>query len=629
MEFELKCGATLGRYQLLTQLGQGGMASVWVARERSFGGAERLVAVKVMLPALASRDDFRSMFLEEGQIVRSISHANVVSVFDVAEDYGILYMAMEWVEGDSLRTLIREARKRRAIPPEMAVRMIADTAAGLHAAHELRDWDGRLCGLVHCDVSPHNILIGLKGQAKLVDFGVASATARTDKSQDLLKGKLGYMSPEQVLGTGLDRRSDVFSLGVVLYELTTGERLFRGETAKDTLRLVAEAKVPRPTEVDSKYPEPLEGIVLRALARNVEERYQTAEDLRIALDRYLIHERILVPEAGVGRLLKRVLGARIEQQREAIRDALQAIDGHLENGLVPNDPTAFAEAPGDLSLSGKSSPFSDASFSSTPAPTSSFPSGPHSLTDPTGTASPQILEPNAPVGAVKKPRTALLGAAFAAVAALATGWIWLNAQSGSGPALRTLGSQASTAEGSEGEDADATKAEGAISAEEPQTKNPELAPTEAPSLAAPGAGQGVRPRKTSKAAERAGREAEEAVRAADGSRPLPATPTAAPPPPTPLLPNEKRPDLNRGAATAALGAGAMRAAACSKPGGPSGTGQASVTFHPDGYISAVTVSAPFAGSSVSGCITAGFKQSRIPPFRGGPLTLTRSFRVAE
>jgi len=620
MEFELKCGATLGRYQLLTQLGQGGMASVWVAREKSFGGAERLVAVKVMLPELATREDFRSMFLEEGQIVRSISHGNVVSVFDVSEDYGILYMAMEWVEGDSLRALIREAKKRRAIPPEMAVRMIADTAGGLHAAHELRDWDGRLCGLVHCDVSPHNILIGLNGRVKLVDFGVASATARTDKDQELLKGKLGYMSPEQVRGTGLDRRSDVFSLGIVLYELTTGERLFRGESARDTLRLVSEASIPKPTEVYAKYPEPLEAIVLKALARDVNERYQTAEELRIALDRYLTNERILVPEAGVGRLLKRVLGTRIEQQREAIREALRAVDGHIEADLIPSESTALG--PLDLSLSGKSTPFNDGSFTSTPAPSSSFQTNTNSLSDPTGTASPQTLDPIQPPPR-KKPWLALVAMGLVAAAGLVATLVWLKSQDPVGASLQTSKGPHSDADG-EVEDEDMSPS----AANAPPTQAGQATRAEPlPALEAPfkidGTGRGRGSRRGAKAerelVERAGQEAADAVRAAND--PAPTQTEAAPP--------LKRSEVNRGAATAVLAASALRASRCSRSGGPSGAGQAIVTFHPEGYVTNVRLNGAFPGTAVGNCVTAAFKQGSIPAFAGLPLTLPQAFRVPE
>ncbi|HMA91822.1 MAG TPA: serine/threonine-protein kinase, partial [Polyangiaceae bacterium] len=170
---ELQSGVLLGRYELLVRIGRGGMASVWVARERSaITGTQRLVAVKAMLPELAAHSEFRAMFLREVQLIQAINHEHVVRVFEVSEDRGVLYMAMEWVEGESLRNVIRAAKTRGALPPEIAVRIAADAAAGLHAAHELRDWSGELRGVVHCDVSPHNILLGINGKAKLVDFGI-------------------------------------------------------------------------------------------------------------------------------------------------------------------------------------------------------------------------------------------------------------------------------------------------------------------------------------------------------------------------------------------------------------------------------------------------------------------------
>src|SRR6478736_4956215 len=311
MNAELKSGSTLGHYELLTRIGRGGMASVWVAREKApISGKQRLVAVKAMLPDLARHSDFRAMFLGEGQIVRSIDHANVVKVHEVSEDRGILYMAMEWVEGDSLRALIKEAKRRRAIPAEMAVKIIADTAAGLHAAHELRGWDGELRNIVHCD-----------------------------------------MSPEQARAGKIDRRSDVFALGIVLYELTTGERLFRGDNPAHTLELVKSGRIPPPQEVYQKYPEGLAVIVERALARNVDDRYQTAAELRDALEHYLKDERIMVSPAGVGQLVKCVLGPRIEQQRQALREALTVADGTVVTGLVP-EHSALPDRASSKRLSG-------------------------------------------------------------------------------------------------------------------------------------------------------------------------------------------------------------------------------------------------------------------------------------
>ncbi len=346
---QLESGTRLGRYELLIELGQGGMASVWVAREYSrASNKQRLVALKVMLPKLAKDSTFRSMFLDEGGLVRSIQHDHVVQVYEVAENRGLLYMAMEWVEGDSLRTLIQVAKRRRAIPPEMAVRIIADTAAGLHAAHELRGWDGELRGIVHCDVSPHNILIGPSGKAKLVDFGVAHAVAQSDleeeeEANDTIKGKFGYMSPEQALGGKFDRRSDVFSLGIVLFELTTGERLFRGRDAAHTLKLVLYGQIPRPSLLIPDYPPALEEIVMRGLERDVDKRFQTAAELQQALDRYLVSESILVSHAGVGGLAKRVLGERVKKRRMAIRASLNRLGKSAEATNLPaSDANASA-----------------------------------------------------------------------------------------------------------------------------------------------------------------------------------------------------------------------------------------------------------------------------------------------
>jgi len=323
------------------------MASVWAAREVSpSSGKQRIVAVKVMLPELAMDPTFRSMFLNEGGITGSIQHENVVRVYEVAESHGLLYMAMEWIEGDSLQTLINVARQRRPIPPEMAVRIVADAAAGLHAAQELRGWDGELRGIVHCDVSPHNILVGPSGVAKLVDFGVASALAKKEArpEDERIGGKFGYMSPEQAMGRELDRRSDIFSLGVVLYELTTGRRLFKGRNPSHTLTLVTSGQIPPPSTLVSEYPPRLEQIVFQALERDVTRRFQTAEQMQKALEAYLVEERIMVTRAGVGQLAKRVLGERIKQRRVALRHALDQLGGERVALPAPTDHEPLSDS---------------------------------------------------------------------------------------------------------------------------------------------------------------------------------------------------------------------------------------------------------------------------------------------
>jgi len=344
MKDNLERGTRLGRYELLLQIGKGGMASVWVAHEHApVKENERIVAVKVMLPSLAADPDFVAMFLDEGRLVQRIRHAHVVELYEVGEANGLMFIAMEWVEGESLHTLIAEAGKRRPIPPEMAVRIIADAASGLHAAHETRDDAGRLLNVVHRDVSPHNILIGTNGKVKLVDFGVAKARERMAEATSVghVKGKFGYMSPEHALARPVDRRSDVFSLGIVLYELTTGKRLFRGESDAETVQLVVQGDIPRPRLIDPGYPKALEAIVMKALSRSRRERFQTARDFQRALERYLRDDRIVVPRTGLAALLKKVVGGRIERRREAVRQALRELAGRHE---LVSEAAAFPAA---------------------------------------------------------------------------------------------------------------------------------------------------------------------------------------------------------------------------------------------------------------------------------------------
>jgi eukaryotic-like serine/threonine-protein kinase len=360
MTEDLKQGSKLGDNELMLRIGRGGMATVWVARERAKDPKDdRLVAVKAMLIELADETEFVTMFLDEVRLVRAIKHPNVVEIYDVGDADGVMWMSMEWVEGESLHTVIAEAGKRRAIPAELAVKIIADAASGLHAAHELRDLDGSLRGVVHRDVSPHNILIGTNGMVKLVDFGVAKAVGRISEATRAgqLKGKFGYMSPEQALGKAVDRRSDIFSLGIVLFELTTSRRLFRGEHDIDTLKLVIGGPIPKPSSIDPKYPPGLERIVLKALDRSAEARYQTAQELAEDLRGYLKSERIVVAQSGLAGLMKRVLGERIEQRRKAVRSALKALgSGQAPAGDLLSGELAFTPTGKDrVTVSGVSS----------------------------------------------------------------------------------------------------------------------------------------------------------------------------------------------------------------------------------------------------------------------------------
>jgi serine/threonine protein kinase len=624
MEVELRSGSRLGRYELLVALGVGGMATVWIAREASDVG-DRLVALKAMLPELAQQPDFRTMFLEEGQVVRSIDHPNVVRVHEVGEDRGTLFMAMEWVRGDSLKTIIREAKKGRAVPSEMAVRIIADTAAGLHAAHELRGWDGELRNLVHCDVSPHNILVGVDGRARLVDFGVANGTAHSDPDAgDKVKGKYGYMSPEQASAERIDRRSDVFALGIVLFELTTGERLFRGETPAHTLRLVQAARIPNPARLVPGYPARLAEIVQHSLERDVNQRYQTADELRVALEQYLVEERVVVSHASVGKLVYRVLKPRLDQQDEQLRAALVAADGMVQAGLVPD--SRGVEAPTRWNR------LSD-------PPTSSHPSsggGPfqHTL----GTRPAQ--ERRAPVGP-------LLFAALGVGCAVAS-IVWTSLQekpnalvtAPGGPSIPTV-SEAREANASpsgvNGVSLDSIPVAAPLGTPRPQggsrrgtasvtgTKvTLEDDPVSPPAVK-------TTPQVKVELEETPAKPAAPLKTAAvNPSAPAIAAAVEleeAPPERVVVPPPSQRSAFSVGSARAALASATSRATACKSADGPSGAGRVTVVFSPDGPVSSVSVAPPFGGTGVGSCVSTAFRNARVPPFTGSPVTLSQSFRI--
>ncbi|MGC4095164.1 MAG: serine/threonine-protein kinase [Polyangiaceae bacterium] len=552
------------------------------------------------------------MFLEEGQIVRSIEHPNVVRVYDVGEHQGTLFMSMEWVEGDSLLAVIREARKRRPIPPEMAVKIISDAAAGLHAAHELRGWDGELRNLVHCDISPHNILVGLDGRAKIVDFGVANATLSSNDDNERVKGKFSYMSPEQAQGKKLDRRSDVFSLGIVLFELTTGERLFRGDNPAHTLSLVTTAKVPHPRSVQPDYPDRLAQITLRALERDPARRFQTADELRDALDRYLIEERIMVSHSSVAQLVKRVLGPRIDTLRQSLREALVARDGTLGDGLMVEPPVG--------SVSDVAAPRRP-SFSGTPRP--------------------QTYETPVPERSNFAPLMAALGGIAAATASVV--YVLHRPdllQSLSGTSAKPAVTQTAPSTTSSTATPSAAPTDPGVDISSlPLAATAQAAPLpDAAQRPAPAAhGRSKSSKSDTKADPKHPEAANIKLEEQAAPAPAPAAPTPPPvaetpppaPPPAPATPSGPAGAFNRGAAMAQLGSAAGRATSCKKPDGPSGSGRATVTFAPDGSVSKVSVPAPFSGTPTGSCIAAAFNGARVPAFTGSAVSLPGSFRIPE
>ncbi len=298
------------------------MATVYLGRISGAGGFQRFVGIKRLHPHLARDDEFVQMFLDEARLAARIHHPNVVPILEIGTSEHGFYIVMEYVEGDTLAQLIaRSAQTGMRIPVHVASRILVDVLAGLHAAHELADDDGKALGIVHRDVSPQNILLGVDGSARLTDFGVARATSRLSTTRTgQLKGKLAYMAPEQALGTkDIDRRADVFAAGVVLWEALEGRRLFRGDGEADTLNKVLHDPIPPLRDALPVVSPELEAVLMGALDRDRTQRFATASAFADALERVAVEIGNVATHKDVAAYLETTLGADILQQREAVR----------------------------------------------------------------------------------------------------------------------------------------------------------------------------------------------------------------------------------------------------------------------------------------------------------------------
>jgi serine/threonine-protein kinase len=329
---EPRRGMHLGRYELLFPIARGGMAEVWAARQSGELGFRRIVALKTIRAEYAESVAFRRMFLDEAAIAARIHHANVVEVLDLGEEGPIVFQAMTLVEGETIAGLTRRWRKRgtdAGLPPAIALRIMADALSGLHAAHELTDEEGIPIRLVHRDISPQNILVGIDGVSKIADFGIAKALGRladeTEAGQ--VKGKFSYMAPEALERRTPDRRSDVFSAGVVLWEALTGARLFRGIDVLDTLAKLKEFEIPDPRESTPDLPKEVAEATLRALARAPEDRYASAAEMSDGLESAARSSGFSATTKEIAAFVQDLAGADVERQREAVRDACRTGTG--------------------------------------------------------------------------------------------------------------------------------------------------------------------------------------------------------------------------------------------------------------------------------------------------------------
>lgn len=304
----------LGRYQVVKHLTSGGMAEVLLGRSDGIEGFERHVVLKRIRPEHAQDERFISMFVDEARLAASLHHQHIVQVFDIGEnDDGEFFFAMEYIHGEDLRRILSAAAKSRAhVPLGLVCAIVSAAASGLHYAHERKDNKGRPLNIVHRDISPSNILVGYDGSVKVLDFGIAKAAMRNAETVvGSLKGKCSYMSPEQCRGLTVDRRSDVYGLGVLLYELVTTSRLFKGDNEYLVMDAIVNGKFALPQVRRPDLPNELSSIIMRALSVDPERRFQTAEELRVALEQFAAsHE--MGSGSGLAAYMRKLFGERPE-----------------------------------------------------------------------------------------------------------------------------------------------------------------------------------------------------------------------------------------------------------------------------------------------------------------------------
>ena len=336
-----------GKYALLGHLATGGMAEVWLARQLGLQGFEKIVVIKRARPELSDAETTQ-FFLDEARLVATLEHPNIAQVYEIGVVNGSYFFVMEYVDGADLRRLIESSLARfQKVALGDALYIISHICTALHYAHEKRDLEGRPLHLVHRDVSPSNVLISHDGAIKVCDFGIAKASnRRSEETQSgVLNGKFSYMSPEQCSSKPIDRRSDVFSIGILLYELTTLSKLFRGGSDFAVLQNIVEAPIPPPSLRVPNYPPELEAIVLKALAKSPDDRYQTAQALQLDLEAFAREQRLQMSSIGIAKLM----GSLFERRNDAWIRAQRAHSDHFIEAGAGSNPSA-SRSPGFLAV---------------------------------------------------------------------------------------------------------------------------------------------------------------------------------------------------------------------------------------------------------------------------------------
>ena len=422
-----------GKYRLIAELGHGGMAEVFLAIASGPAGFNKLVVLKQIRDQLADDPEFLAMFLDEARLAARLNHPNVVQTNEVGEDGRRYFIAMEYLEGQPLNRVVQRLSKDGRLSLPMHVRILIDALAGLHYAHELADFDGTPLQVVHRDATPHNIFVTYAGQVKVVDFGIAKALGSSAETRaGVLKGKISYMAPEQALGEKVDRRADVFAVGIMLWEALAGRRPFKGQNDVVILQKLVAGEIPSPGTVRDDIPELLEAICMKALAHDREERYATAEDMQRALEAALekLGER---PQLrAVGDLVTKTFA----DERQRIRGVIEAqMAGIRTTGELPTPELATGNrTAGRLALPRIDAPPTESgSFNASQRrsvtavePGSGPRTDPSRVSSLTANTTPAELTPAVPAPA-KKP-IALYGVVAVAVAVAAAAIAWPRGQ---------------------------------------------------------------------------------------------------------------------------------------------------------------------------------------------------------
>jgi serine/threonine protein kinase len=319
-----------GKYTLIRKLAAGGMAELFLAIQKSVAGFEKLIVIKRILPTLNQDRAFIEMLLHEARIAATLSHPNIVQTFDVGAVDGTYFIAMEHVHGEDLRSIVRQMKKKAVVefPLEHALSIVLGICSGLAYAHEKRDLDGTPLNIVHRDISPQNVVVTFTGDVKIVDFGIAKSGAQLHEHtrSGKLKGKIPYMSPEQARGEEIDWRSDIFAAGVMLFELTTGKRLFKAASDFETLKLICERDYPLPSQVRLGYPRELEAVVMRALAKDRTQRWQSAREMQAAIEEFVRRERLPVSTIALSQFMQGLFEDKLASQKQALLQGKQLAD---------------------------------------------------------------------------------------------------------------------------------------------------------------------------------------------------------------------------------------------------------------------------------------------------------------